>query len=217
MPEDREQRSRTRQRRQASRRATRAIRSAVAELTPTQRARLQSTGFQAAARVVSPEQARKQTGVGASAFATTPRISFTAQKGRLVAGDVLTTARHEVAHIIGGTKGGAPGVTDPFALHLTLRAAGSQESAVGLRSTPGIKREPFGRQMTMARQRRSRFPAVRRLVRPAPKPLTSKVDTRGFQTPHLQTVAETGTAAQQRQARTQMRRLGQRLKGRVDF
>jgi hypothetical protein len=44
-----------------------------------------------------------------------------------------------------------------------------------------------------------------------------RVGGQGFQTPQLVKVATTGTSTQQSRAREQMRRLGRRLRGRVDF
>jgi hypothetical protein len=44
-----------------------------------------------------------------------------------------------------------------------------------------------------------------------------RLERQGFQTPQLVKVAATGAQAQQRQAREKMRRLGRRLRGRVDF
>lgn len=133
------------------------------------------------------------------ALSTFPSITFaTTQEGRLVAPRrVRGVARHEVAHHLGAghpayraVTGGLPGLT-------------RQEVPQVVR----MQREPVERRVQRAGQAAARGRRTRGQVS----------STQGFQTPQLREVAATGTPTQQSQAREKMRRLGRRLRGRVDF
>ena len=176
----------------SARQAQGAIRSSLAELTPPGRAKTRDTGLTSTrARLTSSDP-------GAAARATSPSISFTLTPTGALAlpsRSLKTVARHEVSHFAAGVPQSRQ--------HLTIKAAGAQDSPSGLRRVSGVARLPINTQVTMALKR-------------APK-AKSGVGTTGFSTPQLRKTATTGSASQSATARTQMRKLGARLKGKVDF
>ena len=169
-----------------------------------QSVRLAQAATQKAVSELSPSQ-RAQSGTSPRpilrqtkdfvALSTRPNITFaTTPKGRLGSGlrGVQGTARHEVAHHLG-------------AGHTAFRAATGGMGGLSARQVQtslrlqgqSLERRVQRTTVLQSRGRRSNVP--------------------GFQTPHLAKVAKTGTSAQQGRSREQMRRLGRRLRGRIDF
>ena len=162
----------------------------------------------ATARAVAETTPSQQTQLRQSGFTTRPVLSaslspsFTAistnpitfgltAQGRLRTGTgigIRTTARHEVAHLLG-------------AGHQAIRATNAGRSALGLRQAPSAQRAGQGRRLAMVARSRARVNA----------------HPQGFQTTQLSEVARTGTSTQQGRSRELMRRLGRRLRGRIDF
>lgn len=191
MAEHRERIQRARNRRQSVRVAARAISQSVSETTPSQQKQLKQGGFK--------PRPRLSTSDPAPARATNPITFGVGKQGRIRTTNIVGAARHEVAHHLG-------------AGHLAIRATGASETAVGLRQAPSAQRISPGRQLAMISQRRERRSRVR--IPTTTRPSSS---TQGFQTPQLQKVETTGTSSQQSRSREQMRRLGRRLRGRIDF
>lgn len=126
----------------------------------------------------------------AAAIATNPLTFAVNEQGRLKSTlrGIRGTARHEVAHLLG-------------AGHQAIRATRASGSALGLRQAPAAQRAGQGRRLAMSASLRVRGTSRRQ----------------GFQTVQLTKVATTGTPSQQSRSREQMRRLGRRLRGRIDF
>jgi hypothetical protein len=194
MPEDRASRQRMRNRRQSVRQAQAATRTALSELPPSQRSRIGTA--------TRPILRQTQEFL---AISTSPSITFaTGPSGRLTGSTrtIRGTARHEVAHHLG-------------AGHTAIRAA---TGGLGGLSRQQTQRAVRAQALPPAQrlQRAVKTTAARRSRRP-PFPFGPRPEFRGFQTQQLVKVATTGTSTQQSRAREQMRRLGRRLRGRVDF
>jgi hypothetical protein len=178
-------------RRQSVRMAQKATRKALSELPARQRP----------GTVTRPTL--KQT-PGYIALSTHPSITFaTTKEGRLVLpSEIRGTARHEVAHHLG-------------AGHPALRTTGAMLGGLTrlqVQQAVRVQKEPVERRVQRALRKETRW----RMETRGPGGGPSGPEP-GFQTPHLKKVAQTGRPAQQRQAREKMRRLGRRLKGRIDF
>ncbi len=199
MPEDsRAQRRRILNRRQSVRLATKATRQAIAELPPHLKSR--------AAGVGSRPILKETTKFGA--LATFPNITFGVNRGRLInRGEVLGTARHEVAHLLGASPSVASG-------HVAFKAVKSETpsemTAQGVVSAVRAQQEPFGRRI-----QRAATQVTRRSRSSVASPRTAAPS---FDTPHLRKVQQTGTPSQQSRSRELGRRLGRRMRSRgVDF
>ena len=182
----------------SARQAQGAIRSSLKELTPQSQERVKSRGLTNTSAKLSGSLDR-----GVAALASVPRITFgvTKQGNLTFEGSTKGIARHEVAHFAAG----APSARQ----HLTFKAAGTQGSAAGLKRTEGVQMLPVKTQIAMAMKRCT-------LVRVSSSS-QSRVGGNGFQTNQLKKTAGEGFSSQSDTARTQMRKLGARLKGKVDF
>ena len=117
MPDSREQREVLRNRRQSTRIATSAIKSAMQDVSAPERSRLPNMGLKKSRAVTTVGDVEVQ------ARATTPAISFTVHpSGKLITGlrGVRATARHEVGHFT------IPGNSETQ--HAALRATSSGAS-----------------------------------------------------------------------------------------
>ena len=180
----------------------------VAALPAADQATLRASGFATRPQVVRPNTTLSRhfgvTPETASGFAIRGREGFrTTRTGfissrpglsglnRLLGAQGKELARHEVAHQTLVPRG----LTVP------------QEHRIIAAGSPPPPPRPLRRS-----QASSAFRGPTTSF-PSPRP----IQTQGFQTPHLTQAARTGTSAQQGQAREQMRRLGRRLRGRIDF
>lgn len=186
-------------RRQAVRLASAGLRQALSEVTASQRTALRGMGF-----VPRPILTAKDPYGGAAAWASSPVTFRTTPEGRLVTVHPRSTARHEVAHLVGKAQ------TGRYTGHMAMRAVRAESSAVGLRQASMV---PPGRVTAMLSRR------ARRVSKLAPAGSSSTGSlVRGFSTRHLRQLAMAGSPEQRRVAREQMRRLGQRMRKRgIDF
>jgi hypothetical protein len=179
-------------------RAARAgVEQAISELPPATRASLPSS--------ISVRIGKSRKPSKALAFAggfQKPTITFLATgagrpKSKL---PDVGVARHELAHIGGAGHVALGAATRQPGKSATPRSGFQTAAAIELQKRPGVRTQ---------RVLRTRAPS-------APK-VSQTSSTQGFQTPQLMKVAQTGTASQRSRARQQMRKLGRRLRGRIDF
>ena len=179
MPDNRELRKRIRNRRQSTRIATAAIRTAVGELTLPDQARVKAKGLGTTRAVV-------KTGVDALALATQPAITFAAKpSGKLATTDVLATARHEVGHfsLPGGSKGKFPTPSETDTQHFNLKAAGatglslSVQSGTQLRQAANVSRLSFEQKVSRARKFKNVQTKSQGARRTSPSPISSTPST----------------------------------------
>lgn len=184
-------------------RASTAVARAIKETSPAQQMQLSRKGL------VAKVKLEKEPGF--SALASSPKITFGVTKtGKLPlsASTLRGVARHEVAHHT------LEGVTQPRNVsreHLIIRGSQLEKSGVRLAQAPSIARMDTSRRLTTLAKLSVRPPAggiSRQVRRKMP----------GFSTSQLRKTATTGSPTQKATARTQMRKLGQRLKAKgVDF
>ena len=213
MAEHRERLQRARNRRQSLRLASTATRRAVSELNPAQRLSLAKSGFTTRPLLVTSPPPSSGRAFGAlalglgtmkrqTAFARTSTGGLSNRRG------LLRTARHEVAHqtidIVDRARSGGSRTLSTSTHHAAIRAAGAESGGQALREVPKLAQESPSRRIQRMQKR---------LQNQAPR----RTGGQGFQPPQLQKVAETGTATQRSRSREQMRRLGRRLRGRIDF
>ncbi len=157
MPRSRVLEQRIKNRRQSTRIASSAIKTAVGELTPKNQALVKSKGLGTTRAVIT-------VGGDSLALATQPAITFaTKSSGKLATQDVRGTARHEVAHfsLPGGSKGTFPTIKQTSAQHFAIGAAGakqgtSPQSGLQLRNAAKVAKQSFERQVSHRRKRITR-------------------------------------------------------------
>lgn len=196
-----------RRRFQAQRLTTKAVKGARAELPAHLRSRVRPR-----ASTVTDQGLRQGTEVPSALAFVSPSISTkvtftTTQAGALVAPPrtLRGIAHHEVAHLLGA---GHPAIAAAGRAGPPTRGS-SLASVVQTLQAVSFERHPRERRQALLR----RTPPPR-MVKATPE---QRLARQGFATPQLKKVAKTGTPTQQRQAREKMRRLGRRLRGRVDF
>lgn len=200
----------------SSNRASTAVASAIKETSPAQQRQLSRKGL------VSKVKLEKEPGF--AAIATAPKITFGVTKtGKIPLSDstLRGVARHEVAHHT------LEGITKPRDVpqeHLIIGASQLSGSGARLRMAPSIARMDTNKRLTTLVKLSVRPPAggVSRQARPLKKlpnlqSQLGRIGGSGFQTVHQRKTEATGSSAQRDTVRTQMRKLGRRLKGKVDF
>lgn len=172
----------------AARQSQKATRAALGELNPAQRRGLSPTG-PARGLKTAPILKSNTPFAGLSTF---PKITFAVRPSGRETGGVRQVARHEVAHLLG-------------AGHAAIRGTQAGRSGTGLRQAPRLEVMGLGAKFARANRRR----VSETVSRKAP---------RGFSTPHLRSVASTGSSEQRKRVKSQMLKLGQKArKLGVDF
>ncbi len=194
------------QRRRSQREARTALRQVFTEPTAAQRAQLRR---QKASTIPLLVEGHK-TGFAEVGGA---RVGIGTTEGRISSKSLIGLARHEVGHLLGA--GHFAGMATPS----TSRTSGDVGTVQGLRAVARTENIPQGQKFSRAQtiaKREGRIPP--RLETVGRKLRTKmRLETQGFQTPHLLKAATEGPASRRQEARTKMRKLGRRLRGRIDF
>lgn len=225
----------------ATKEAGTALQQAASEVSPAQTRQLGRTGFSPTPVLTKAPPAAFVTSQRPA------RVFFGTREGKLTAPSVLGTARHEISHLLGaghpaiaaaggsrhaGELGTARGlVAAPRAealsssgrLQLT-RARNVREGKAQRFKATKAREKTLIRGLNLpstATKSQAAMSLTRGLVPSQTQPPKTRAEQRlaqqGFQTPRLLKASMSTSLVRRQEARTKMRKLGRRLKGRIDF